>query len=81
MLSTICMLFDLSKEKSLFYTLLIGYLIGTVIAAPRWGKGVLWISSDRDDWRIFRGFEIFDFGIFLGRKILASIFFGQLDLP
>ena len=24
------------------------------------------------------GFEIFDFGIFLGRKILASIFFGSL---
>ena len=44
-----CMLFDLSKEKSLFYTLLIGYLIGTVIVAPRRGKGVLWISSDRDD--------------------------------
>ena len=31
------------------------------------GGGVLWISSDRDDWRIFRG-----------RKILASIFLHSL---
>ena len=29
----------------------------------------------------FLGFEIFDFGIFLGRKILRGIFqFGKLDL-
>ena len=33
------------------------------------GGGVLWISSDGDDQRIFLGFEIFDSGIFLGRKI------------
>ena len=33
------------------------------------GEGVVWISGDRDDRRIFRG-----------RKILASIFFAQLDL-
>ena len=32
-------------------------------------RGVLRISSDRDDQRIF-----------WGRKILASIFFGKLDL-
>ena len=42
------------------------------------GGGVLWISSDRDDRRIFWGFEIFDFGIFGGRKVLASIFLGSL---
>ena len=35
---------------------------------------ILRISSDRDDRRFFGGFEIFDFGIFWGRKILASIF-------
>ena len=30
-----CMLFDLSKEKkSLFHTLLIGYLIGMVVVVP-----------------------------------------------
>ena len=40
--------------------------------------GVLRISSDRDDQRIFWGIEIFDFGIFLGRKILASNFWGSL---
>ena len=27
---------------------------------------------------IFLGFEIFNFGIFLGRKILVSIFLGSL---
>ena len=37
-------------------------------------QGVLQISSDRDDNRIFWGVEIFDFGIFLGRKILATCF-------
>ena len=43
------------------------------------GRGrVLRILIDRDDRRILGGFEIFDFGIFLGRKILASIFFGSL---
>ena len=42
-----CMLFDLLKEKkSLFHTLLLGYLIGMVIVVP---EGVLQISSDRDD--------------------------------
>ena len=44
-----------------------------------WGGGgeggrVLQNSSDRDGSKDFGGFEIFDFGIFLGRKILASIF-------
>ena len=29
-------------------------------------------------WKNFGGFEIFDFGIFLGRKVLASIFLGSL---
>ena len=28
--------------------------------------GVLQISSDRNDWMIFLGFENFDFGFFLG---------------
>ena len=40
--------------------------------------GVLRVSSDRDDWKIFWGFEIFYFGIFLRGKILASICFGSL---
>ena len=40
------------------------------------GGGLLRISSDRDNQRILAGgFEIFDFGIFCGRKILASMFF------
>ena len=41
------------------------------------GGGLLRISSDRDNQRIWGGggVEIFDFGIFCGRKILASIFF------
>ena len=34
------------------------------------------ISIDQDDRRI--GFKIFDFGILLGRQILASILFGSL---
>ena len=33
------------------------------------GGGVLRISNDRDDRRIFFGLEIFDSRIFLGRKI------------
>ena len=37
------------------------------------GGGVLWVSSDGDDQRIF-GFEIFDSGIFWGRKIWQVIF-------
>ena len=37
--------------------------------------GILRISSDRDDRRIFFGLKIVDFGIFLGRK---SIFLGSL---
>ena len=40
--------------------------------------GLLQISSDRDDRRFF-GCEILNFGIFLGWKILISIF-GKLDL-
>ena len=44
------------------------------------GGGVLRISSCRDDGRIFFRFEIFDFGIFLGRKILSGYFLGLLDL-
>ena len=38
------------------------------------GGGVLRISSDGDDRRIFLGFEIFDSGIFLGRKIWQVFF-------
>ena len=33
------------------------------------------MSRDRDNRRIWGGVEIFDFGIFLGRNILVSIFF------
>ena len=36
--------------------------------------GVLGISSDGDDQRIFWGFEIFDSGIFLGTKIWQVFF-------
>ena len=36
---------------------------------PRGGGGVLGISSDGDDRRIFFKFEIFDSGILLGTKI------------
>ena len=48
-------------------------LLNSYRAEPRGGGGVLRISSDRDDRRIFLGLKIFDFG--MGRKILASIFF------
>ena len=41
---------------------------------------VLRIPSERDDWRGFLGFEIFDFGILGGKKILVSIFWGSLIL-
>ena len=37
-------------------------------------RGVLRISSNGDDQRIFFGFEIFDSGIFLGRKIWQVLF-------
>ena len=40
------------------------------------GGGVLRISRDRDDRRIFLGLKIFDFG--MGRKILTSTFLGSL---
>ena len=43
------------------------------------GGWVLQISSDGDDQRIFWGFEIFDSGIFLGRKFGKYIFW-WLDL-
>ena len=43
----------------------------------RGGGGVNWISSDRDDQKDFFGFEIFNFEIFWGRKILPSIFWGN----
>ena len=43
-----------------------------------WGGGgrglVRQISSDRNDRKDFLGVEFFDFGIFFGRKSLASIF-------
>ena len=42
------------------------------------GGEVLRISSDRDDQRIFVGLKFFHFRIFLGKKILASIFGGSL---
>ena len=44
------------------------------------GEGVLWISSDRGDRRIFSGFEFFLLGFFWGRKKenLTSIFLGGL---
>ena len=41
------------------------------------GGGVLQISSERDDRRVFGGLK-FQLWFFLGRKILASIFLGSL---
>ena len=37
--------------------------------------GLLQISSDRDDWRIFWGFKNFDFGIFLEKEKFWQVFF------
>ena len=42
--------------------------------------GVLGILKDGDDRRIFHGFEIFDTGMFLGRKTWKVFFFGWPDL-
>ena len=42
------------------------------------GGGVLRFSSDRDNRRILGGFKFSISGFFGGRKILASIFFGNL---
>ena len=42
-------------------------------------RGILRISSDGDDQRIIFGFDIFDSGIFSGRKIW-KVFFWWLDL-
>ena len=44
------------------------------VKLPVYPWEVLGISSDRDDQRIFFGFEIFDFGIFLGTKIWQVFF-------
>ena len=41
-------------------------------------RGVLQISSDGDDWRIFGGFEISDSVSFLARKIWQVFFLGGL---
>ena len=41
--------------------------------------GVLGISSDGDDRKIFFGFEIFDSRIFLGTKIWQVFVLGWLD--
>ena len=72
-----CMLFDLSKtKKSLFHTLLIGYLIGMVIVVP---EGVLQISSDRDNRRMFLGLK-FSVSRFFWVGKFWQVFFGQLDL-
>ena len=69
----------ISNEKifwsfiKLSYLLLFGTIWRWVWRICMWilglspGGGVLWISSDRDDWRIFQG-----------RKILASIFLRSL---
>ena len=72
MLFTIaCFLTHWKKKKSLFHTLLIGYLIGMVVVVPEGGTP----DFKRQEWsKDVLGFEIFGFGIFLGRKILASIF-------
>ena len=72
-----CMLFDLLKEKkSLFHTLLIGYLIGMVIVVP---EGVLQISSDRDDRRMSLGLKFSVLG-FVWVAEFWQVFFGQLHL-
>ena len=72
-----CMLFDLSKEKkSLFHTLLIGYLIGILVVVP---EGILQISSDRDGRRMFLGLKFSVSGFFWVGKFW-QVLFGQLDL-
>ena len=72
-----CMLFDLLKEKkSLFHTLLIGYLIGMVVVVP---EEVLQISSDRDDRRMSLGLKFSVLGfVWVGE--FWQVFFGQLHL-
>ena len=50
-------------------------LLNSYCAESR-GGGVLRISRDRDDRRIFLGLKIFDFG--MGRKILTSTLLGSL---
>ena len=67
-----CTLFDLSKEKKNIVSHLVeGYLIGMVVVDPEGGTP----DFKQQEWsKDLFGFEIFGFGIFLGRKILASIF-------
>ena len=45
-----------------------------LFAPPGGGGGVLEISSDGDDRRIFWEFEIFDSGIFSGMKIWQVLY-------
>ena len=51
-------------------------------AQAGWGvwRGVIRISSDRDDRRIFGVFDIFEFGVFLGVENFGKYFLGLLDL-
>ena len=66
-------------DKSILLSLTkLAYSSASPSRVARGRLGVLRISSDRGDRRIFLGFEIFEFGDFLGWKILASIFFGCL---
>ena len=77
MLFTIaCFLTYWKKKKSLFHTLLIGYLIGMVVVVP---EGVLQISSDRDDRRMSLGLKFSVLGfVWVGE--FWQVFFGQLHL-
>ena len=56
---------------------LCGYMAMGLCSYMTWGGGVLQISSERDDRRVFGGLK-FQLWFFLGRKILASIFLGSL---
>ena len=76
LLTIACFLTYQRQKKSLFHTLLIGYLIGMVIVVP---EGVLQISSDRDNRRMFLGLK-FSVSRFFWVGNFWQVFFGQLDL-
>ena len=61
----------LKKKKNIVSHLVEGYLIGMVVVDPEGGTPDF---KQQEWWKDVFGFEIFGFGIFLGRKILASIF-------
>ena len=76
MLFTIACFLTYRKKKIIVHTLLIGYLIGMLVVVP---EGILQISSDRDDRRMFLGLK-FSVSGFFGVGKFWQVFFGQLDL-